>query len=398
MNKRARAFSKNILSVSIALALIGGIAQADFLSNQTLPINEPEPIASVVDLNQPKIQIAILLDTSGSMDGLIDQARNQLWQTVNEFSKSSRNGVKPVLEVALYEYGNSGIPSAQGFTRQVLPLTSDLDKVSEALFALTTNGGDEFCGYAIQASVSELRWSNSDNDIKAIFIAGNEPFSQGPVPYAKAITKATQAGITVNTIHAGGYQAGISEGWQQGALLAGGNYMNIDHNQQIAHIEAPQDQRIAELNQQLNETYIPYGNDGSAGKGRQMEQDSNTQEISIGLLAKRVKAKVSGMYENSSWDLVDAVETSAVNVEALDEETLPQEMRKMKKDERQEFIEEKVQQRKNIKQELEQLIAGRDSFVEQERAKAAPASAPTIVDSMTSAVRKQGEAKAFVFE
>ena len=95
---------------------------------------------------KPKIQLAILLDTSSSMNGLIDQTRNQLWQVVNEFSKAEQNGVKPSLEVAVYEYGNSRLSASNGYIRQVSGLTGELDAVSEALFSLTTNGGSEYCG------------------------------------------------------------------------------------------------------------------------------------------------------------------------------------------------------------------------------------------------------------
>lgn len=127
-------------------------------------------------IQKPKIQIAILLDTSSSMSGLINQTRNQLWQVVNEFSTAKRQGVTPSLEVAIYEYGNNALSSEQGFVRKVTGLTAELDQVSEALFSLSTNGGDEYCGYAINSALSELNWSRSDNDIKTIFIAGNEPF------------------------------------------------------------------------------------------------------------------------------------------------------------------------------------------------------------------------------
>src|SRR5256714_7472776 len=89
-----------------------------------------------VSAKKPAIQVAILLDTSNSMDGLIDQARTQLWRVVNEFATAKRNGQSPDLEVALYEYGNDGLPEEKGYIRRVLPLTTDLDKVSEELFAL----------------------------------------------------------------------------------------------------------------------------------------------------------------------------------------------------------------------------------------------------------------------
>ena len=99
--------------------------------------------ADITAHNPPKIQMAILLDTSSSMDGLIDQARQQLWNVVDEFSRTQRSGQKPLLEVAVYEYGNSGLSAQQGYIRQVLEFSRDLDRVSESLFSLTTNGGDE---------------------------------------------------------------------------------------------------------------------------------------------------------------------------------------------------------------------------------------------------------------
>src|SRR5213594_1781981 len=98
----------------------------------------------------PLVQIAILLDTSGSMQGLIEQAKGQLWKIVNEFINAKQNGKRPELEVALYEYGKQTLSPATGWIRQIVPLTNDLDKISEELFKLTTNGGEEYCGWVIK--------------------------------------------------------------------------------------------------------------------------------------------------------------------------------------------------------------------------------------------------------
>ena len=198
---------------------------------------------------QPKVQLALLLDTSNSMDGLIEQAKSELWRIVNEFVAARRGGVGPELQVALYEYGNSGLSAESGFIRLISPLTTDLDKISENLFGLRTNGGSEHCGQVIQRAVEELKWSDSGADLKMIAIAGNEPFSQGPVDYRQACKAAIAKGIMVNTIHCGG---GIPEDWRDGALLADGKAMNIDQNQKVVHIEAPQDKEIARLGENLN--------------------------------------------------------------------------------------------------------------------------------------------------
>ncbi len=147
---------------------------------------EPATATSANDPRKPLVQIAILLDTSGSMEGLIEQAKSQLWRIVNEFAKAKQDGAAPEVQVALYEYGKSSLRAETGWIRQIQLLTQDLDKISEELFALRTNGGDEYCGWVIQDAVNELAWSPAADVYKAIFIAGNEPFTQGKVNYAEA--------------------------------------------------------------------------------------------------------------------------------------------------------------------------------------------------------------------
>src|SRR5688572_29060707 len=94
------------------------------------------------DPRAPLIQIALLLDTSNSMDGLIGQAKSQLWRVVNDLAGARCRGRAPRVQVALYEYGNSGLAAGENYVRQVLPFTADLDRVSERLFDLRTNGGE----------------------------------------------------------------------------------------------------------------------------------------------------------------------------------------------------------------------------------------------------------------
>jgi hypothetical protein len=380
----------SLLSISVTTTSWGETrdnqAAANIDTQQVAQIQQP-----------PKIQLAILLDTSSSMNGLIDQARNQLWRVVDEFSKARRHGIPTVLEVAVYEYGNNRLQAENGYIRKVTDLTTDLDRVSEALFSLTTNGGSEYCGYTILSATQGLQWSHSDQDIKAIFIAGNEPFTQGPITFKHAISSAKSSGIKVNTIHAGSYEEGQQTGWQEGARLAGGNYMNIDHNHRIAHVSAPQDQRIAQLNQELNDTYIPYGAEGRVGKTRQVEQDMNSSGISSALLSKRVKSKAGNLYNNSRWDLVDAVEMEKLQLETLDETALPPEMQKMDQQQRKVFIEEKTKQRAAIKSEISKLSKQREEYVAEEKRKSATTEVTTMNDALVSSVRKQAKEKNYQF-
>ena len=113
------------------------------------------------DAKKQTTKVALLLDTSNSMDGLINQAKAQLWEIVNELSHAKCHGETPKLEIALYEYGNDKLSLREGYIHQILQFTSDLDEISERLFSLTTNGGSEFCGQVIQTSLNELDWGKN---------------------------------------------------------------------------------------------------------------------------------------------------------------------------------------------------------------------------------------------
>jgi hypothetical protein len=294
---------------------------------------------------KPRVQLAILLDTSGSMSGLINQARTQLWSIVNDLATTEKNGVRPTLEVALYQYGNDGIPPSEGHIQMIVPLTDDLDRVSSELFKLGTNGGNEFCGHAIQSATNGLQWTEGDQDLKLIFIAGNEPFNQGTVDPKAACKAAIARGIMVNTIHCGSSSDGISGGWKDGAALADGRFLNIDQNSQVVEVAAPQDKQIAELNVKLNDTYVAYGAEGQQRVEMQSVNDANSSSISVANLSARARSKASAFYRNSTWDLVDAVKDDAEALDKVEESDLPEELRKLSKEERQAYIAEKKAER-----------------------------------------------------
>ena len=234
------------------------------------------------------VKIALLLDTSNSMDGLINQAKAQLWDIVNQFSYAKcGKGHTPGLQIALYQYGNDALSSREGYIQQVIGFSSDLDEISEKLFSLSTNGGEEFCGQVIQTSLRQLDWGKNPDNLKMIFIAGNEPFTQGKLNYRDAVTNAKEKDIIVNTIFCGNYQQGISTDWKKGATLTGGEYMAIDHNKRVVHIDTPYDDIIIKLNSKLNSTYISYGAAGSAKLQLQSRQDDNAMEMEEAVAVKR---------------------------------------------------------------------------------------------------------------
>lgn len=322
----------------------------------------------MVENKSPKnnsIQLAILLDTSGSMDGLIEQAKSQLWKIVNEFATTKKNG-KPVdLYVALYEYGKQSIPADEGYLRNIVPFTQDLDKISDELFKLRTNGGEEYCGRVILNAVENLQWNKSNDNLKIIFIAGNEPFTQGNIDYKEACKKAVSKGIIINTIFCGNYQEGIQTMWKDGADLADGKYINIDHNAEIVHIAAPQDDEIIKLGQELNKTYIAFGTAGREKKQLQAEQDANSMSLSPGVMVDRSVTKSGIQYRNSTWDLVDAKNEGSVKIEDLKDEELPDEMKKMSVKERKAYIDKMEKERTRLQKRINKLNDDRSKYVAQ---------------------------------
>ncbi len=354
------------------------------------------PAQAKITTEKPLIQMAILLDTSGSMEGLIEQAKTQLWKIVNELALAKRNGQTPRLEVALYEYGNDGIPRSEGYLRMIVPLSEDLDRISEELFKLKTNGGSEYCGMVIQAASDALKWSKSNHDYKVIFIAGNEPFTQGGVDYKISCKSAITKGIIVNTIFCGDFQTGVRTNWKDGADLADGKYMNIDHNQKLVHIEAPQDTEIVKLGKELNKTYIAYGKGGSAKKERQKAQDANAAGVNQEVAVQRAAAKSTAQYKNTSWDLVDAEKEGKLDVSKVADDELPEEMKKMTKEERVKYVKEMQEKREKIQKKIQTLKKDRDKYVADKRKKMA--GEKTLDAAMINSIQEQAKKKKLSFE
>ncbi|MBO6607861.1 MAG: VWA domain-containing protein [Psychroserpens sp.] len=358
--------------------------------------NEKKNLETIALLNpeahepsQRFIKVALLLDTSNSMDGLIDQAKAQLWDIVSELSFAKCENKKPNLQIALYEYGNDNLNSAEGYIRQVLGFSSDLDEISKQLFSLTTNGGNEFCGQVIQTSLNQLKWGDHKNDLKLIFIAGNEPFTQGKINYQDAAKQAHQNDVSVNTIFCGDYNQGISTYWKDGADRTHGNYMAIKHNDVTTYVATPYDDRILKLNQKLNKTYVAYGSMGKQKVIQQAQQDTNAMGYSEANAVSRTVSKSSHLYKNSSWDLVDAAESEDFEYDTLKKNELPKELKDKSPSQIKAYVEAKGKERSAIQTEIQQLNEKRRTYILSQQKQ----SSNGLENAMLTAIKSQASKK-----
>ena len=242
----------------------------------------------------PQIDVVIALDVSGSMSGLIASAKQRLWDIVNQLGRAQP---RPELRIAIVSYGNPEYGQDTGYVRIDLPFTSDLDAVNQTLFGFGTNGGEEYVARVVSTSVGRLAWSTEQDALRILFVAGNEAATQDPqISIQHATQLANARGIVVNTIYCGNENDSIAAGWRDVASMTNGLYTSIDQNSAaVANIATPQDQKLTELNQALNETYLTYGKSGDDYRANQLEQDKNAGAMSSTAIASRVVTKAGDL-------------------------------------------------------------------------------------------------------
>lgn len=388
------------------VAALGGAAGVAYAAGHRAPVQESSysyvsivqrvmPPTPETDTVQDTVQIALLLDTSGSMDGLINQARAHLWNMVDQMGRMTRvvNGkVRTVkVELALYEYGNDTISAQDGYIRQVLPLTNDLDSVSEKLHGLFTNGGSEFAGQAIQTAAQQLQWSSDPSTMKFVFVAGNEGFDQGPISAQVAMELAAKKDISVQLIYCGDKDAT----WEAAAKLAHTDLLTIDQNRVATAVATPQDDEILRLGNELNGTYWSYGKLGEQSKQRQALADSSSAKMSKKVAIERMQLKSKKGYDNRGWDVVDAVSNDGKWLENAKEEDLPAQLQAKTIAEKKAAVAELAQKRAELKKKIGELEAARAAFIAADQAKNGDKNAPSLDTELMKSTKKTAAKKGY---
>jgi Mg-chelatase subunit ChlD len=383
-NYRAR------LTALAAFFAIGSTAAADTFA-QCCAISAGDNIAPREQRRD--VDLVIALDVSGSMEGLIASAKQRLWDITNELAQARPT---PALRVAILSYGAPRYGEQSGYVRVDLPFTADLDAVNATLFAFQTDGGDEYVARAIQTSLDKLQWSQDQNALKVVFVAGNESAEQDPqVTIDHATAAAARRGIVVNAIYCGSDASAEARGWQRVATRTNGMYASIDQNAAaVANVATPFDARLAALNDELNATFVAFGAAGERGRANQVAQDGNAAAASPAAAASRTVAKAGALYR-TEWDLVDALQ-SGKSLAEIPAAELPAEMRALDAAERETYVREKTERRADLQREIGALADERRRYIEEQ--KRDDAGAATGLDAaILEGIREVAATKGFEF-
>lgn len=353
----------------------------------------PQPaVAAVVAAAPRPVDLAICLDISGSMDGLINAARQNLWAVVNDLATLQPT---PTLRVALVTFGCSAHDAEKGWVKVETDFTTDLDLVSQKLFALATNGGDEYVARVVQTALDELHWSPPQGALQLLFVAGNEAATQDPKVEAAAMSKAAIArGIVVNTVYCGDENHTDAAAWREVAKLADGQFASIQQDSAVV-ITTPLDGKLAELSTAMNATYVPYGKEREVWASNQVAQDGNASVLNSAAAAQRCQTKAGGLYQNSHWDLVDALDDAKFQLETVKKEDLPEALRALSLADLRAHVAVQKQKRDELKAQVAAIGKERDAFLQVELDKLGKAGNQRFEKAVLESVRLQAEARGF---
>jgi hypothetical protein len=353
-----------------------------------LPAAEPAQAA-------PVVEVAICLDVSSSMDGLIASAKHRLWDIVNDLAQAKPT---PRLRVALFSYGNNAYDPKTGWVRPEVGLTSDLDRVSEKLVPLQATkipNSEEYVARVCRDAVEKLDWSNDPKALKVIFVCGNEPATQDPMIKLPTVAEAAvRKGIIINTLYCGNPNDADAAGWKEFARLSEGRFAAIDQNRGTVVVNTPHDRELAELSARLNGTFCFAGKDAKALAQNQALQDANATRLGLPAAASRAESKAGALYRFEGHDLVEKIKQDPkFDVKKVPVEELTDELKKMTPEQREEHVRDLLAKREALQKQILELAKKREVFIQEELRKNATAADKVFDEAVRGTLRDQAQKK-----
>lgn len=322
-----------------------------------------------------RLEMVFVLDTTGSMSGLIDGAKQKIWGIVNGVMRESH----PSVRIGLVAYRDRG----DEYLTQVLPLTDDLDKVYTTLMDYRADGGGdgpEDVRTALAEAVFKLNWSPKADDLaQVLFLVGDAPPHDDyddAVDTLFTAREAVQKGIIINAIQCG-FMGETTRAWRDIAKTGNGQYLSIASDGGVQAIASPYDEELNQLSRQLGATFVPYGYArGVAGDSMRARVAASVAAIETRIdseapsVAKAERATNKALNMKAYiGDLLQNIENGTTKLEAVDPAQLPAEWRDLAPAERQQEIEKRLAERSEIRSRIMSLASQRNAFIDAETKK-----------------------------
>ena len=357
----------NALLLCAVLLIVFGFTRSE------ADVNDERPKDVVNDNNRNErktLEMVFALDTTGSMGGLIEGAKQRIWGIVNEVMQSES---RPNVRIGLVAYRDRG----DRYVTEVFPMTDNLDAVYTTLMDYRAEGGGdtpENVRRALADAVHKAGWSQqSDRIAQVVFLVGDAPPHtdyQDEPDTKKTAVEARRKGMIVNAIQCGDI-SGTKEVWQEIAQHGGGRYFAIPQDSGVVTIVTPYDEKLGALSSQLGGTYVAFGR--SEARGMAMARQAAAEEkiaLSAPDSAKADRATNKAINSKSyEGDLLQSLENGTLRLEDVKPEDLPDELRKLSTAERKQEIEKRQAHRRQIRAEIMQLSKDRAEFIKKEREK-----------------------------
>jgi len=373
------AFTTATVALLPAYQSIGGITPAD------------PPFVNPVANDQSRIDVVFILDTTGSMGGLIQAAKEKIWSIATTMASAQS---APEIRMGLVAYRDRG----DAYVTRVVDLSSDLDSMYATLMDFQAAGGGdgpESVNQALYEAVHKVSWSQQAGTYKVVFLVGDAPPHmdyQDDVKYPVTLAAAKEQGIVVNAIQSG--QVGsTTPAWQQIARLGDGHYFQVEQAGNAVAIATPFDEKIAELSAKMDDTRLYYGT--AEEKEKQQRKIAAAEKLhaasSVESRARRAtfNASKSGTANFlGEGELVDEVSSGRVDLSSIDRDKLPKPMQAMAPEEQAAIISETAERRNELKRQITELTEERSVYLDK-KVEEAGGARDSLDDKIYRAVREQ---------
>ena len=383
--------TKNSKFIALALLVATATGIASFpLIRQAQAIQTVQTTV-IAPAQSHRIEVVFVLDTTSSMSGLIQAAREKIWSIATTMASAQQN---PDIRMGLVAFRDRG----DAYITRGYDLSNDLDSMYASLMDLSAQGGGdgpESVNQALYEAVHDMSWSNDDNTYKVIFLVGDAPPHMdyhNDVKYPLTLQVARQKGIVVNAIQSGQHQQ-TRPAWQQIAALGQGDYFQVEDSGNTVAVATPYDRKLSSLAAKLEATRLYFG-DKEAKKAQQAKTEANDRlrkELSSEALARRdtFNATASGKANLlGESELVDAISSGRVELDEIEQENLPASLQAMAPAEQMEVIGEQAKRRNELQQQINQLSESRSSYIK-EKVDAAGGAEDSLDEKIYRSIKQQ---------